>query len=156
MTKPDEQVGENIIAEFKQLREKHDIDEKKKLDEAKIKLDAYGSDVAFDAHLIAVDPGETVIDGVATYKVTFEFNTDDPRLLSGLTADIDVLSSSRTDVLYIPTRDIFSKDGKKFVNLLVNPKTQEIKEVEISVGLKGSDSHTEVLSGLNEGDVIVE
>ncbi len=133
-----------------------DIAKVKTADAAAVTLDAYSQDIIFKAHIISIDPGETIVEGVATYKVTFEFDQEDPRLLSGLTANVDILSASRDNVLYIPTRDITSREGKKYVQVLVDAKTKEQKEVEVTTGLKGSDGRTEILSGLSENDTVVE
>ncbi|MBI2474904.1 HlyD family efflux transporter periplasmic adaptor subunit [Candidatus Uhrbacteria bacterium] len=47
---------------------------------AKVTLDAYGNDVVFGVKVVAIDPAETIIDGVATYKVTFQFIETDERI----------------------------------------------------------------------------
>lgn len=122
---------------------------------AKITLDAYGSDALFDARIIMIDLAATTLEGVATYKATFEFIQEDARILSGLTANIDVLSGKRTDVLYVPTRNIATREGRKYVKVLVDVKKGLVTETEIKTGLRGSDGRTEVISGIAEGDAIV-
>lgn len=122
---------------------------------AKVTLDAYGSDAHFDARIILIDLSATTLEGVATYKTTFEFIQEDSRILSGLTANIDVLSGERENVLYVPTRNIITKEGRKYVNILVNTTKGIIEEVEVATGLRGSDGRTEIISGVNEGDAIV-
>ncbi len=119
---------------------------------AKITLDAYSNDVVFDAEVVKIDIGATIIEGVATYKTTLEFTNEDERILPGLTANVDILNASKEGILYVPTRNIITKDGKKFVKLI---NGDNIKEVEIEVGLRGSDGRTEVLKGLKEGDIII-
>ena len=139
--------------------------------EAVVKLDAYGRDQTFNAKLVDIDPGGRVIDGVATYKVILEFASDDDRILSGLTADVDIVASKKENVLFVSSRDVFSKDGKKYVkvkiasdgfderfaNLAVVSEVDEYKVVEVPIetGLKGSDGRTEIVSGLKEGDLII-
>lgn len=122
---------------------------------AKVTLDAYGTDDLFEAKLIQIDISSTVLEGVATYKTTFEFTQEDTRILPGLTANIDVLSGERNDVLYVPTRNIVSREGKKYVKLLVDEEEGLVDEVEVTTGLRGSDGRTEIVSGLKEGDKIV-
>jgi len=122
---------------------------------AKVDLDAYGTDILFDAKVVGVDLSSTVIEGVATYKTTLEFLLDDQRILPGLTANVDILSDKKDNVLYIPTRNVIREDGKRKVKLLIDEKTGENKEVEIVIGLRGSDGKTEIISGLKEGDKIV-
>ena len=137
---------------------------------AMIRFDAYGSDANFDAEVVHINPAASVTNGIAVYGVTLEFANQDSRILPGLTADIDIQTNKKENVLYIPSRNIMNRDGKKYVNLLVddkatdnrfanlsvisNSKTGRIYEVEIQTGLKGSDGRIEVISGLKEGDQI--
>lgn len=130
-----------------------DIAKIKLNDTAKITLDAYGSDVLFEGRVIAIDPAETIIDNVPTYKVTLHFLKNDPRIKSGMTANIDVATAKKENVLVVPVRTIETKDGKKFVTL-VNEDTST-KEVEVSIGLRGSDGQMEIVSGVSEGAIIL-
>ncbi|MCX6702923.1 MAG: HlyD family efflux transporter periplasmic adaptor subunit, partial [Candidatus Wolfebacteria bacterium] len=85
-------------------------------DMARVILDAYGSGVIFEAKVIQVDLGATIIDGVATYKTTLQFTKEDSRILTGLTANLDILVGRGEGVIYIPTRDIIiDTKGKKTV-----------------------------------------
>ncbi len=122
---------------------------------ARVTLDAYGQDVLFTAHVIAIDLSETMIEGVPTYKTTLQFDADDTRILPGLTANIDILSNAKDNVLFIPTRAIVVKDAKKYVKYVSDAKTEQTQEKEIQTGLKGSDGRTEVVSGLVEGEKII-
>jgi HlyD family secretion protein len=130
-----------------------DISKVKVGDSARVTLDAYGKSVIFKAEVMKIDLSETMIEGVATYKTTLRFLDNDDRILSGLTANIDILSGQRENVLYIPTRNIRIVDGKFFVTILTGTKTKT--EVEIKTGLRGSDGRTEILSGLSETDKIL-
>jgi HlyD family secretion protein len=138
---------------------------------ANITLDAYGSDQIFAAVVTKIDPAARVTEGVATYTVTLQFVNQDDRILPGLTADIDIKTNEKNNVLYIPSRDIISKDGKKFVRVMVEStstdsrfanlsavsetETNKVYEVEVQTGLRGSDGRIEIVSGLSEGDSIV-
>lgn len=130
-----------------------DISKVKVGDSAKVTLDAYGKSVIFRAEVLKIDLSETMIEGVATYKTTLKFLDDDSRILSGLTANIDILSGQKDGVLFVPTRNIRVVDGRQYVTILTGKKSKT--EVEIKTGLKGSDGHTEVVSGLSETDKIV-
>ena len=121
---------------------------------ARVTLDAYGSDVVFEAKVVKIDLSSTVIEGVATYKTTLQFLKEDPRILAGLTANLDILSDKKENVLYVPTRNIFSVDSRKFVKVLKDEKKNIVEQVEVKTGLKGSDGNTEIISGLQEGDKI--
>lgn len=120
---------------------------------AKITLDAYGADQSFEARVVKVDPAETVVDGVSTYKTTFEFTKEDERVKSGMTANITISTAKQGDILVIPQRYIVKKDGESFATISEDGKTT--KEVKIETGLVGSDGNVELIGGLKEGDKIV-
>lgn len=116
---------------------------------ASITLDAYGSDVSFLGRVVSINPAETIIDNVPTYKVTFHFTKNDPRIKSGMTANIDIATASREGALFIPSRAVITRDGSKFV--MVTSTDGTTTETAVTTGLKGSDGSIEVLSGLTEG-----
>lgn len=124
-------------------------------DSAKVTLDAYGNDVIFEARVTKVDPAETVIEGVATYKTTLQFIKKDGRLKSGMTANIDILADKRENVISIPQRAVASRDEDKIVKILLDEKTGETSEVKVKTGLRGSDGNVEILEGVKEGDKVV-
>lgn len=126
-----------------------DIAKIKRGDTAKVTLDAYGSDAFFESRVVAIDPAETIIDNVPTYKVTLNFTKNDTRIKSGMTANIDVATDSRTNVLVIPARALLSRDSEKIATILNADGTTT--EATVTIGLKGSDGSVEVLSGLTEG-----
>jgi len=123
-------------------------------DTATVTLDAYGNGVVFTAKVIKIDLSETVLDGVATYKTTLQFDTEDQKILPGLTANVDILNAKEESVLYVPTRDINTEGSTSTVSLVTDAKGTT-KNVPIQTGLRGSDGNTEVVSGLNEGNVII-
>ncbi|MDP2856065.1 MAG: HlyD family efflux transporter periplasmic adaptor subunit [bacterium] len=123
--------------------------------QAKVTLDAYGSDAVFNANIIALDLSATVLEGVATYKTTLQFVQEDSRILPGLTANVDILSAQKDNVLFVPTRNIIGKDGKKYLRVITDLKNMKTEDVEVKVGLVGSDGRTEILSGVSEDALIV-
>jgi len=129
-----------------------DIAKVKVGDSAKITLDAYGSDTFFDANVVKIDPAETMIEGVATYKTTFQFTKEDQRIKSGMTANIDILTDKRENVIIIPQRAVVSQNGDKIVKIL---EGENIKEVKVKTGLRGSDGNVEIIEGIGEGEKVV-
>ncbi len=122
-------------------------------DSAKVRLDAYESNVIFEANLMSIDPAETVIEGVSTYKVIFHFTKEDERIKSGMTADIDILTDERQDIIAVPSRAILSKNGDKFVRIVGSGEI--ISEIKVVTGLKGTMGQTEIIEGIAEGDKII-
>jgi len=124
-------------------------------DEASVTLDAYGKDVVFTAKVVKIDLSETILDGVATYKTTLQFDSEDQKILPGLTANVDILSEKKENVLFVLTRDILTGGSKKTVKRITDIGNGTTEDVEIETGVRGSDGNTEVISGLKEGDIIL-
>ncbi len=117
-------------------------------------LDAYGSYVDFPAQVAMVDPAETVLEGVPTYKVTLRFLNADPRIRSGMTANLEILTHEIDGVLNIPYRAIVDNNGSKSVRL-VSSDGKSYSSAPVEVGLKGSNGTIELISGLKVGDNVV-
>ena len=119
---------------------------------AKITLDAYGRDVIFEAKVSAIEPAETIIDGVATYKTTFQFAKKDERIKSGMTANIDIIGEKRENVIAIPQRAIIRRNGDQFARKW---NDKNIEEIIVKTGLRGSGGNIEIIEGINEGDRVI-
>ncbi len=119
---------------------------------AEATLDAYDSDVVFEAYVGFIDPAETMVEGVATYKVLLNFKEEDERIRSGMTANVDIITNTSLDTLTVPQRAVIEKDGQKFVRVV---RGEETEEVGVKIGLKGFDGDIEILEGLDEGEKIV-
>jgi len=122
-------------------------------DMAEVTLDAYGSNSIFSAEISVIDPAETLIDNVPTYKVTFIFIDMPEPVKSGMTANIGVIVAKHENALLIPAKAITNKDSKKIVTVLgADNKT---KEVEIEIGLRNLEGMVEVTNGVKAGDKIL-
>ncbi len=129
-----------------------DISKVKIGDNAQVTLDAYGDDKYFDASVVSVDPAEKIIEGVATYKTTLQFASTTEEIKSGMSADLEIMTDSRQNVIAIPQRAVIYKDNKKIVRVMENG---QVVEREVETGIKGSDGRIEITSGLKEGDTVV-
>ena len=120
---------------------------------ADLTLDAYSDSVHFNATVIKIDPAQTTIEGVSTYKVTLQFEKEDDRVRSGMTANIVMTTGKREQVLSIPQRAIISRNSHKVVQL--QGVGGQVTEVPVTTGLQSSDGFVEVIDGLKEGDLVV-
>ncbi len=116
-----------------------------------ITLDAYGKDQKFMAKVALVDPSETIIDGVSTYKTTFVFDTEDPRIKSGMTANITVTTDQKKGVVVIPQDAVYLLNGDKVVDTVSGGKVITKKVITGGISTNGD---LLILSGISEGDVI--
>ena len=166
VTKQDAKVGEIVNANTPEISvmsaaqfeieanvPEADIAKVKLSDSADVTLDTYGNNVHFEAKVVEIDPAETLIESAATYKTTFQFAKEDERIKSGMTANIDILTAKKSDVLVVPMRALIQRNGDSFV--MVDAGGESPEERKITIGLKGSYSNVEIISGLKEGDQIV-
>ncbi len=116
-------------------------------------LDAYGTGSAFDAVVTKLDPVETTINGVGSYKVTLQFVQANDQVKSGMSANVKIVTGEQKGVIAVPERSIFTNDAKHYVLVAADKAQPEQRSVEI--GIKGADGYVEITSGLNAGDRIV-
>lgn len=122
-------------------------------DPVNVTLDAYDDSDVFEATVSMIDPAETVIEGVSTYKVTVVFiDPEDARIKSGMTADATIITETKEAVIAVPTRAVVREDGSSYVR---KREGEGYELVEVSLGLRGSSGSTEITEGLTEGDEIV-
>lgn len=123
-----------------------------------INLDAYGPDINFTGTLTAINPAETVVDGVPVYEGTVLFNEKDARIRSGMTATVTIKIGEKDNVIAIPANYIREdKVARKFyVNIVDVQNDNKISEREVKTGIRGSDGLTEIISGIDKGEVISE
>jgi len=112
------------------------------------------------ASVVSINPAETIKDGISTYKVTLEFIDGDQRFKSGMTGNVIITTEKKSDVISVPQRIIITKTGgysdpsgqKKFVKV---KEGGTIIEREVEIGSVSSSGNTEIIFGLNDGDVVI-
>jgi len=109
-------------------------------------------DKIFKGKVRTIDPGQKLINEVVYYEATVDFDEIPEGLKPGMTADLVIKTASKENVLLLPTDAIQKKDGKTFVQVSKNGKTEDR---EIQIGLQGNQGETEVISGLNQGEKVI-
>lgn len=122
-------------------------------------LDAFPGET-FVGTVFYIDPAQTSADGVVGYKIKISFDTADPRMKSGLTANIDIKTRSRENVLILPQYAILQNDEGIFVQVVndgTNTKADKNKPVDVPVtlGLQDQDGNVEITSGVTEGQQVI-
>lgn len=166
LTKRDVEVGEIVSAgeravsiisankfEIEANVPEADIAKIKINNQAKITLDAYGSNVEFLAKVSFIDPAETVVEGVPTYKIKLQLEEEDSRIKPGMTANIDISTGRRDNVITVPQRAVIEKNGDKLVRILKDDGT--VEEAVVKTGLRGSFGDIEITEGVSEGDRVI-
>ncbi len=120
-------------------------------DEVKITFDAFGTDKIFKGKITEIDPAQTEISGVVYYKITAAFTGNAEVIKPGMTANLDIMTAKRNDVLIIPFQALKEKDSQKYTQVLEN---NVARDIFVEVGLRG-DVNLEITNGLTEGQEVI-
>ncbi len=119
---------------------------------ATITLDAFGESRPFPGSVAAVDQAPTLVDGVVYYHVTVIFTGEARDVKLGMSADVDILTAVREQVLVVPARSIKSRGSELYVQV---PNGETLSDRTVTVGLRGEDGLVEVTRGLADGEQVV-
>lgn len=117
---------------------------------ATLTFDAF-PDKTFTGEVISLDTIGTVSSGVTTYPAIIRLDSTIVGLLPNMTASAAIITATKDNALLVPSSTIQNQNGQSVVRVMINGKP---RETNVQTGLT-SDSHTEILSGVNEGDVVV-
>ena len=120
---------------------------------ARVTLDAYGDTVPFVATVLSIDPAETVLEGVSTYKVALSIGESKEPVRSGMTANVNIVTATRDSAISVPARAVYQNSGKSYIKMLLANGTTA--EREVTTGIQGADGSLELLSGVKEGENVV-
>jgi len=123
-------------------------------DPASMTLDAFQGET-FSGKVTYIDPSETLIEGVPTYKTVFQFVNLDPGMKTGMTANIDITTAVHDNVLYVPQRTVTTNaDGTRNVEVYHGAK-QPLETRAVTVGIRDTNGNIEITSGLTSGESVV-
>jgi HlyD family secretion protein len=118
-----------------------------------VTLDAYGKAVTFPATVTRINPTATVEGSVPFYKVIITFTGKDVRIKSGMTANVNIVTESKTQAIILPSRFVQVKDEKNGTIILLKDGKETVRGVVL--GVRGQDGLIEIVSGLVPGDEVV-
>lgn len=127
--------------------------------EAVITLESW-PDEDIESAITSIAPSATTNTGSAlvTYEVRLSLGETDLPVRIGMTANANLITGKRADVLLVPNAAINAdrSAGTFSVNLvrLDEDGNQTIEEVEVTIGLRDANN-TQITSGLQEGDQVM-
>ena len=127
-----------------------DVNQIKSGQSAEVTLDAV-SDVTLTGTVTAIAPAGTQTSGVVNYPVTITLSDPTDAVKTGMTANVTIIVDERENALTVPNRAVKTVNKQKVLVLLKNG--QQVT-TPVQTGLS-SDSLTEIVSGAQEGDIVV-
>lgn len=146
------------------------------VDAAKVKVGQKAT-IAFDAidglsltgTVSEVETVGTVSQGVVTYTVNISLDAQDARVKPGMSVTVTIITETKMDVLLVPGSAVKTSGNLSYVEI---PDVSEISglldsakaagvalkitpsQQQIEIG-SSDDTNVEVVSGLNEGDLVI-
>ncbi|MFQ5811617.1 MAG: efflux RND transporter periplasmic adaptor subunit [Anaerolineae bacterium] len=110
-------------------------------------------DEELTGELVSIAPKAKSGTEIVTYQVRLSVDAGELPIRSGMTANAELVTASRENVLLVPNRTITAdrQAGKYYVNLV---QGDAVTQVEVTIGLR-DNKYTEITSGLEDGDQLV-
>lgn len=106
----------------------------------------------FEGKVFYIDPAQTIESGVVDYLVKTSFNTPDPRIKSGLTANLDIDTQTDQNVLILPEYAVIQNASGTYVDIVTNGTETQ---VPVTLGIHDQNGNAEVTSGVTNGEQVV-
>lgn len=117
---------------------------------ATITLDAY-ADKTYTGKVVSIDTVGSVSSGVTSYPAVIALDERTNDVLPNMSAQAVIVIDSKTDALIVPSTAITTSNGQRTVRIM---KNNSPTSVTVTTGL-ASDTETEIVSGVSEGDTVV-
>jgi len=127
-----------------------DIPKVKLNDKATITFDAFPN-LTFTGKVFSIYTTGQVSSGVTSYPTTLTMDTENANIYANMSATASIIVDSKDNVLFVPTSAVVTQNGQSALRIL---KDGALQYVPVETGLT-SDTSTEIVSGINEGDEIV-
>jgi len=122
-------------------------------------------DLTISGQVAEIDAIGTVNQGVVSYNVSINFDTQDDRVKPGMSVSAAIITDMKQDVLIVPNEAIKSQGSSYYVEMPSQPLAEidsnqsvsisgSLKQQQIEIGL-ADDTSTEIVSGLVAGDQII-
>lgn len=118
-----------------------------------VTLDAYGKSTIFPATITRINPTASIEGTVPVYTAIVTFVGKDDRIKQGMTANVNIITENKTDVVFLPARYVRIITPVKGEVMVMHNGTRVSKS--IIIGIRGSEGELEIVDGLTEGETVV-
>lgn len=105
----------------------------------------------YTGKVVSIDSSGAVASGVTTYPTVIKLDTDIPGLFTNMTATANIIIQTKDNVVLVPTSAVQNQGTQTTVRTL---KNGQLQSVPVEAG-EASDTQTEIISGISEGDSVV-
>ncbi len=117
-----------------------------------IELDAINA--VFEGEVVRIGQVAQSVSGIKQYEVLVQVNEVPEGARFGMSATAEIEVEKKSDVLAIPMGSLIGDEPEVEILTTDAEGNQSVSKVKVELGLSG-DSLVEVLSGVNEGDLVV-
>jgi len=144
-----------VKSEFNEV----DLDKVRKGQPVEIRIDAY-PDTTFSGRVETigtlarrkVNPATGKPTGTKVFDLSVQVEAKDTRLKPGLSANLNIIVSKQSNVLYVPIESVFTtKNNRSYVFL---KKDGDIERRAVELG-KSNDLYVEIKNGLEENNIVL-
>ena len=118
---------------------------------ANVAVDAVTAAGRMTGRVTSLDPVATIQSGVPVYGIDVTIDVPNAQVKPGMTGTATVVIASRQGVLTVPNLAIRTTNGRRYLQIL---KDGEAVDTDVVFGI-ANDTTTEVVSGVQEGDLAV-
>ena len=119
-------------------------------DNATVTFDAFPNKT-FTGKVQSINTQGVVTSGVTTYPATIALDTNPSGLYTNMSATANIITDTKDSTLLVPTSAIQTQGNQSVVRIL---KNGQVTVIPVQVGAS-SDTQTEILSGVSEGDTVI-
>ncbi len=121
-------------------------------DKAAIVLDAV-NDTKFEGTIVRIDPVSTEVQDVVFYKAEIVIDSEDARIMPGMTANVEIVLNEVKDAITVPERAVQRDGTERFVRVLDQDK--KVQKLPVTTGIRSLSGDLEVKTGLTDGQEII-
>jgi HlyD family secretion protein len=115
-----------------------------------ITVDAVGT-AKMTGKVTSLDPVATIASGVPVYGIDVTIDLPNANVKPGMSGTAQVILASSPNTLTVPNLAVKTATGRRYLTVMKDGKPVD---TEVTFGI-GNDTVTEVLTGVQEGDVVV-
>ncbi len=119
-------------------------------DKATMTMDAF-PDKTYTGKVVSIDTTGSVSSGVTTYPAYIVFDVAGAGIYPNMAIEAKIITTVKNDVVLVPSAAVQTINGQTTVRIM---KQGKVTSIDVAIG-QSNDTQTEIVTGINDGDVIV-